>query len=186
MIRFDYLRSARPALVRRFSDLHVPPDLKGPLFAIAAAVTIVTTEWFIESYRLSVTLAFEGSYRTQYDESRLQLAKTKVLYVGLERVAGLAKEVHEIQASGDEEAMQFAEIGNRLPPHVWLTSISNDGTGISLSGKAIGLAALSRTFSGLAHTRHGYATTLVSANGDEHAAQAGILHYELRLDGAAQ
>lgn len=182
MISFDYLRSARPALARRFLDVRLPYEFKGPLFAIAFATAIVALAWGIESYRLSQTLAVEGLYEAKYSESRLQLAHTKVLFSDLTRIAGLAREVHAIQASGAEEARQLAEIGNRLPAHVWLTSIAKDGTGVSLSGGAANLSALSRTLAQFSPRIDDYSAVLINANGDDRGATVGALHYELRLE----
>lgn len=186
MIVFDYIHSARPALVRRLLEVRVSGHLRAPLFALGAAISIVLSAWLIESYRLCDTAAIAAVYRVQYDQSRLDLSKAKVLYASLERMVALAKEVRMIRASGEEEAGRFAEIGNHLPPHAWLTAISNDTSGVSLSGKAVDLATLSRTIFGLASTRHRYIATLLAASRDDRTSSPAPLQYQLRLQGPSK
>ncbi|GAC1388869.1 MAG: hypothetical protein NVSMB31_03800 [Vulcanimicrobiaceae bacterium] len=186
MIRFDYMRSAKPVLVRRVVEMRLPRHLTAPIFALCAALSIISAAWAIEAYRLRGALAIENQYRDRFDQSRFALSRTKVLYARLEHVVVLAKEVRSIQQSGDTEAARFADIGNRLPAHVWLTSIANDATGVALAGKAANLAALSSTISGLARATPHYSPVLVSASDEDRGSKGESIHYELHLEGGAQ
>lgn len=173
-------------MVRRLLDVRLPDELKGAFFAIVSASAIISVAWGIESYRLRMSLAIEAQYESTYARSRLQLAQTKVLFANVSRLAGLAQQVHAIQLSGDDEAKQLAEIGNRLPSHVWLTSLVDDGTAMSLSGRAADLGSLSRTVARLSRLSEGYSATLISATGDGPGHDVSTLRYELRVEGGTQ
>ncbi|MDP9017366.1 MAG: PilN domain-containing protein [Candidatus Eremiobacteraeota bacterium] len=186
MIQFDYIRTAKPAFLRRLFEVRVPVQLQAPLFALCAVLCIVSAAWMIEAGRLRAAAAVENAYRKQYDQSRFALSRTRVLYTRLEHLVSLANEVRSFQRSGDAEAARFANIGNRLPPHVWLTSIGNDGTGVAMTGKAGDLSALGATMLGLANATPRYLPVLISAAGDDRASRASIIHYELHLDSQPQ
>lgn len=184
MIRFDYLRSARPAAVRRVFEWRLPHRLRSPLFALGACAAIVSSAWIIESVRYADAQRVEGESLAHLDQSKRDLAKTKVLFAHLERLVVLVKEVRTIQGSGAAEATQLAEIGNRLPPHVWLTSIEKDDHGIALRGRAASLAMLSATVTGLATSLRPRTPALVRASRDQDAVRSPAMLYEIHLDDA--
>lgn len=184
MIKFDYLRSARPKIIQRVLDGRIPPELHAPMFALAAAIAIVASVWLVENYRLRAAVAVETACRQEYDRSRFEMSQARVMYASVGRLAALAKEVRSIQSSGDDEAARFADIGNHLPQHVWLTSISSSQTGLTLSGKAGNLAALGIAMAALSHGQRNYAPALLSARGEEHSSRVGPLQYQLQLSGA--
>jgi len=165
----------------------LPPDaVRGAFVAICSSSAITSVAWGIERYRLSMSLAIEAQYESTYARSSLQLAQTRGLFANVSRLAGLAQQVHAIQLSGDDEAKQLAEIGNRLPSHVWLTSLVDDGTAMSLSGRAADLGSLSRTVARLSRLSEGYSATLISATGDGPGHDVATLRYELRVEGGTQ
>lgn len=184
MIQFNFLRSARPLFVRRVLEVRLPPEFAAPLFAIAAAALIISGAFAIEYGRLARATAAESAFQLAYMESQQQISRTRVLYAGLERTVALAKEVRAIQASGAAQEVRFAEIGNRLPPHIWLTAIADDDSGMLLSGKATNLTAISHAMSNLARSRHRYAATLVSAGGDDRSLKSSVVQYQLHLQAA--
>ncbi len=186
MIHFDYLRPARPLFLRRVLQARLPAEFVAPLCAVGAAVLIISGAFSIEVGRLSRIAAIEARHRVAYDESTLQLSRTKVIFAGLKRTAAFAEEVRAIQKSGDAQAARFAEIGNRLPPHIWLTAITNDDSGMLLSGKAVNLTMLSRAMSDLSTLKNRYAPTLVSANGDDRAPTRTPVQYQLHLEDATR
>lgn len=182
MIHFDYLRSARPAAVRRLLELRLPHRLRSPLFALGASGAIVLSAWIIEGVRYADAQRIEHQSLAQLNQSKRDLAKTKALFAHLERLVVLVKEVRTIQGSGAGEALQLAEIGNRLPPHVWLTSLENDEHGIALHGRAANLAMLSATVTGLANSSRPGTPALVRVSREQDAMKSPGMVYEIHLD----
>lgn len=144
---------------------------------------IACAAWGIEAYRLTNALATEASYRERYEASRLEVTHFKMLYARVEHLAEIARQVREIQLSGNRTAALFADVGNRLSPHVWLTAISNDDGKIAMTGAAADFSALGRTITGLTNARAHYAPALIEAKRDPRAAHTAPLLYDIHLDG---
>ncbi len=90
----------------------------------------------------------------------------------------LDNRVHEIQRSGNVAAAQLAHVANRLPQHVWLTSIQND-KGVLIDGESVGFMSLSRAISNLSANTF-RAPVLISAVVPAEGA-AAFVRYQLRL-----
>lgn len=165
------------------AELQISPSLRAPLFALVSALLITCSAWGIEAYRLTCAVAIEEQYRGRYEESRLEISRMKVAYSRVEALAAVARKVRDIQMSGDRHAALFADVGNRLVPHVWLTAISDDETGVAMTGKAGDFAALGRAIKGLSGQGH-YAPVLIHANRDLRDGRNEPLQYDIHLDGA--
>jgi hypothetical protein len=96
----------------------------------------------------------------------------------------MVRKVRDIQISGTRRAQEFADVGNRLSAHVWLTALSDDETGIAMTGKAADFSALGRAITSLAAARGKYAPVLIRAARDARAGRSEPLSYDLHLDGA--
>ena len=183
---FDYLRSARPELLRRLLEIRIPTRIHGALWATCGALVFVLGAWGIEAFRLNASLDIEATYQHEYEISRRELAKTNVYYSRIRSMIALDKRVRDITASGDEDAIRLAEIANSMPQHTWLTAISRDDTGITLDGNAQDLAALSRTVQRLARARELRNPTLVTASRDASATPGGTIKYTLHVEGVGK
>jgi hypothetical protein len=183
MIGFDYLHAARPALLRRVMELRIPARVHNPLIALAGAILVVTGAWGIEAYRLQRALQLEARYRQRFEESRLEVARTRIMYGRLERLVALDRRINRIVRSGDDDARRLAEIANRLPERAWLTSISHDSTGIALEGRAEDLTVVSRTVGALAKSRVLRNPTLVDASSGGNDGGEDFIRYQVHLDG---
>lgn len=186
MISFDYLRSARPELLRRLLEIRIPVRLHGALWAICGALLFVLGAWSIEACRLKASLGIEATYQREYEISRRDLTKTNVYFDHIRSLVTLDKHVHAITASGDYDARRLAEIANSMPQQAWLTAISRDDTGITLDGNAQDLTAISRTVQGLAHARDLRNPTLVSAARASNTTTDETIKYTLHVEDVGQ
>lgn len=162
--------------------MQIPLTLRAPLSAVASALLITCGAWGIESYGLTSAVATEAQTRARYEESRLEVSRMKVLYARVDRLTAVARHVRDIQVSGDRHAALFADIGNRLSAHVWLTAISDDETGVAMAGKAGDFSALSRTIKSLSAPGR-YAPVLVHATREVRQGRSEPLRYDIHLDG---
>ncbi|MGZ3499198.1 MAG: PilN domain-containing protein [Vulcanimicrobiaceae bacterium] len=183
MTAFDYLHAPRPAVVRKMLEARVPERLHNPLLALGLAIAVVVGAWGIESYRLQSAVRLEERYQQRFDQSRRELARTKVFYSRLQRLVALDKQIAAIVRSGDDDARRLAEIANRLPERAWLTSISRDATGISLEGRAENLRVVSRTMGALAQSRVLRNPVLLDASSSGRGGDQ-LFHYQVHVDGA--
>lgn len=185
-MRFDYLHSARPVLLRRLLEVRVPERFHNALFALVGSLIVIGGAWGIDAYRLREALRVESVYQQQYDSSQRRLEQTHVYYSRVKTLVDLDHRVRSIAASGDADARILAEIANRLPAHAWLTGISHDGTGLALDGRAKDLGVLSSVMHGLMQAKHLRSPTLVSADLDKVHGQDTAMKYEIHIDGAAR
>lgn len=163
--------------------MQIPFALRAPLFAVTTALFITCGAWGIEGYRLTCAVATEAQSRARYEESRLEVSRMKVLYARVDRLAAIARHVRDIEVSGDRHAALFADVGNRLSAHVWLTAISDDETGVAMTGKARDFSALSRAMKSLWAPGR-YAPALIHAGREVRRGRSEPLRYDIHLDGA--
>lgn len=184
MIAFDYLRGERATVLLRIIECRVPQRLHSSATALAIAVVVALGAWGIESYRLSSALAIQGLYETQFAGSERAVAQTRVRYRRLQERAALDRRIREIRTSGFLDAERLAEIANRLPAHMWLTSITRDSGGMLLEGSARSLASLSLAIDGLSRSTRLRNAVLVSATSEEESGSGRRqLKYQLHVDG---
>ncbi|HEY8314825.1 MAG TPA: PilN domain-containing protein [Candidatus Baltobacteraceae bacterium] len=181
MTDFDYLRDSQPAFVRNLTALRIPPNHYNALLALGAAFVVVFAAWCIEAYRLQSALALQSVYQARYDRSRDELARTKVLYGRVERLVTLDRQIRDIARSGDDEARKLTDIANRLSPHVWLTAVTQDETGTTLEGRALGLAGISRTVSSFARGKLTRDPVLLDAHAVSNDGE-GLMRYRVRVE----
>jgi hypothetical protein len=135
-MQFDYLHGTRPAWMNALRRFSIPVHLVHGSYAIAAAAAIVAGSGLIERSRAIEAQTIESAYRQRYETS---VRAVRAAHVYSERVASLValdRQVGSIVASGDANAQRLAEIADRLPQHAWVTSISLDGKGAELEGRA--------------------------------------------------
>ncbi|MDQ2871526.1 MAG: PilN domain-containing protein [Candidatus Eremiobacteraeota bacterium] len=180
---FDYLHDARPVWLMRLYAMRVPAYLHNAASALFCAIVIVLGAWGIEVNRLHVALTTQQLFEVRFEASRTEMERTNVLYDRLKRLAGVDRQVHDIERSGDLDARRLAEIADRLPTHAWLTSIARDDSGLTLEGRARDLAVIGRTVRALATGRFIGNPVLLSATADSDAGGHPLMRYQLHVDG---
>lgn len=180
MIRFDFLHSAQPSALRQLREMRVPRRLYSVVTALIGAVLIVCGVWLIESYRLRAALSMESHYAERLASSRVALATVHLKYRHLRELIALDARIREIRGSGNRTAEQLAQIGNRLPAHVWLTAIDSDN-GLLIDGETTGLAALSQAVSTFALVKK-TVPILVSATTFGSNSGPNLFRYQLRFE----
>lgn len=184
-MRFDYLHSARPLLLRRILELRVAERFHTSLYVLAGAIVIVVGAWGIESFRLREALKMEAVYQLQYDAAQSRLKESNLYYDRVERLVGLDQRIRRIAATGDADANTLAEIANELPQHAWLTGISHDATGLALEGRAKDLQVVSAVLRGLMRAKDLRSPMLESAQSDKEPGSGAAMKYSIHVVRAA-
>ena len=141
MIRFNYLRNATPQFGITLGN--VPQALHLPLASIATALLIVACAWGIEGIRVHDARSAERAADARVERSRRELQHLALVQTDVQSMVDLDRQISVIRLSGYTVAGRIADIGNRLPPQAWLSSISRTKDGIVLAGHAFGLRAIS-------------------------------------------
>lgn len=167
MKRFNFLVDAPPEFIDRARSIRVPSELRTPLSALLTAVFVVAAWWGLENYWLRNAKHEETLAEVRLTESQADLAATKLVRTNVEEMLALDRRLRDIRLSGSNLASRLSDIGNHVPEHAWLTSISNLPNGLEIAGKADGLSALSVTVTDLMASRTAGAPTLVRAAKDD-------------------
>lgn len=167
MNRFDFLKDGPPDIIDRARSVRVPEEARTPLMALATAVVVVSMWWGLERYWLASAMHEESLAQARLADSRADLAATKLIRTDVEQMLALDHQLRDIRLSGSTLAKRFTDIGNHVPRHAWLTSISTNTDGFEIAGKADGLFALSETVSDLMRSSTAAAPRLMRASKDE-------------------
>lgn len=167
MMRFNFLNDAPPEFVERARNIRIAAELRTPLSALLTAVLVVLTWWGLENYWLSSAQREEALAEVRLTESQADLAATKLVRTNVDDMLALDRRLRDIRLSGSILASRLSDIGNHVPEHAWLTSISNLPDGLEIAGKADGLAALSQTVTDLMSSKTAASPTLVRAAKDD-------------------
>jgi len=163
MIAFDFSPPKQPALIQRLFDVQIPSSIKAPIASTLVALSIVFAAYWIETYRLNAALHVEALSQQRLQRSEALVEQTKIRFTYLQQRVRLDRRIHGIQASGYRDSRRVAEIANRLPPQVWLSSITQESDQITLEGEARNLRDLSATIKALFAAKYVRNPTLVSA-----------------------
>lgn len=145
MTRFDFLHR-QPAL--RIPEL--PVQWRGCALIAVACTAILFVNYRIQSIRLSAATALEAAYdaRLAQTEQAAQLRSKE--YRGLRGATDLLRRAALVAQTAKTQARVITTLTKALPPHVWLTAIRRDPSGVTVEGKAAslpGVAALIRNLS---------------------------------------
>lgn len=129
----------------------VAPALRMPLAVLACAIALVAVAASAEQLRLRAAGAEGAEYARRLAAIELDVARVRAVERDVARLRALRARTEEIVRSGPLRANEIAELGNGVPPDAWLTSLRNDGTGLTVEGGARGLNAVAAALSSLAH-----------------------------------
>lgn len=184
-MRFDFLNSQRPVLLQRLLEFRIPERLRCALCALAAALAVICGACVIEAYRLREAIRVEAVYRARWNQAELALKQTHVYYNEVRSLVELDRRVQRIESSGNANARTLAEIADDLPAHAWLTGISRDAGGLTLSGQARSLSVLSGVMHGLMRATRLRNPALVNAVADKEMNRGITMKYEIHVEDAA-
>ena len=169
MRRFNFLHDAPPDVIDRLRALRVTDELRTPLLALVTSILVVFAWYGLERYWLASAEHEEVLATTRLAESRADLATTKLVRADVDQLLALDRRLRDIRLSGTSLAENLSDIGNHVPAHAWLTSISNVQDGLEISGRADSLISLSETVADLLSSRTAMSPTLVRASKDDRA-----------------
>jgi Tfp pilus assembly protein PilN len=167
-MRFDFLSDAPPDFIDRLRNVRITSELRTPLSALLTAALVVMVWWGLERYWLVDAQREERIASSRLLESRADLAATRVARSGVEQLLSLDRRLRQVRISGSVLGAMLSDIGNHVPPHAWLTSLSKTHDGVEIVGRADGLGSLSQTVADLMSSRIGASPGLVRASRDQH------------------
>jgi len=97
---------------------------------------LVMLLWGAEEWRLASATGRLHALQDRYSIVAAQRKKTEALVARLGVLTLLQTEVGEIRLSGEERAAEIVDVGNHLPPSVFLESLTPDDTNWRLAGHA--------------------------------------------------
>lgn len=183
VIRFDYLRNRAPDALDWFRSREIARPLQAPLAAVATALLVVLAAFGIETYRADQARSVERLAQMRVEQSRADLAKTTLERTDIDALLALDRRLRGIRLSGSLLAQRLADIANHVPGRAWLSGISPTSNGISISGHAEDLGALSETIADLMSSKTVRSPSLVRAGKDDLSqGKPDLLSFEMRVE----
>ena len=182
MTRFNYLGDSIPSLLDRLRAVRIPQRLHVPLCALVTVLAVVTAWWGIERHTLDRALAQQRAARVRLAESRTALASAKVERYDFEQMLALDRRLREIRLSGSALVQRLADVANRVPASVWLTSLSQDANALDAIGRAESMARLGDTIGAFGSSAFVRNPVLVRAAKEERSGSAPLVAFEVRAD----
>lgn len=148
MRAFDYLRTWRPH-IRRVREIELSADVRGAVLALMAIVIVTGTAFVAEQVRLAQQIAMQDRIAVQLALAERRLGEVHTTLSELRILSALARQAHNVRLSGADDARALADIGNGLPPDVWLLSIARRSDGFEIAGEADDYATLGHALEAL-------------------------------------
>lgn len=174
MTRFNYLVSPWERLFGIAPPSSIAPHLRLPLFALVAAVVLVGISWAVQDVRLRAARADGDALTVRLAALDGEVARTRTLQRGIERLRALDAHLAEIRRSGAARASTIAALGNELPHDAWLTSVRVEHGAIEVEGRGARLATVGAAMRALAKLPAFAAARLLAVHGD--AAHASVTY----------
>jgi Tfp pilus assembly protein PilN len=145
--RIDYLRA--PAR-RRVPALFVDQRLRHALAAFGIAVLLVFSTSAVELARLNAAQQDAASLTQRLADAETTAAGAKSLRREIEKLQVLARRVDATRHLAEADVEEIAELGNRLPPDVWLTTLRLASGAVALEGRGARLEEVAAAMTALA------------------------------------
>jgi Tfp pilus assembly protein PilN len=180
MIRFNFLKTPGESPFARLRDLEFTQRTRHALVGLTMACALVIFADAIEQARLLHAHATATSNADRFATDQQAMAGLRTSEETVRKLSTLSHSVRDVQNSGTLRAAEFAEIGDRLPEHLWLTSIHQDPGGLLIDGGAQSYALVGEAMGRLEHARTVGNPILVSS-GTLDASHPGEVDYEVHL-----
>jgi Tfp pilus assembly protein PilN len=175
---FNFLESTPSSFRAKLSEFEFTGDARRALLGLLFVAALIAVATGIERLRLARAAGAADREEARLVQAGGSVRSLRASIETIERSSAVAGRVREIQSSGTRRARELAEVGARLPKHVWLTSLECSGGGATLKGGARDFEALAHAMARLAKARTLKAPMLVSSR--LHDLGSGV-DFELRL-----
>jgi hypothetical protein len=118
-------------------------------FGFVAIVLVALVGIGIETLRLNRIASAASAAEMSLADRAPEREDAKRLALAVGRYQEIAREEATVRRSGAIAAVAIARIGNAVPPHVWLDSLTHDTNGFELAGGSESVDALSAAILGL-------------------------------------
>jgi Tfp pilus assembly protein PilN len=181
MRRINYLISRSERTIGFALPRALPPSLRAPLVAAAAALTIVGVAHAVAGARLSAANRDGERYADRLVRTEARVAGLRATEREVDALRAMARRADELRRSGPRAASTIAAIGNRFPRDARISALRIAGNGYTLDGRGTAIAAVGSTIDALSRLPSLRTVRLVSvrANGER-----GAVTYALALERA--
>lgn len=180
MTKFNFLKAPGESPLERLRDIEVTAGTRRALVGLTLACSLVIFADGVEQARLLHAHAAERANADRFAGDQQDMAGLRSAEETVQKLSALARSIHEVQNSGTLRAAEFAEIGDRLPDHLWLTSIHQDQDGLVIDGGAQNYAVVGEAIGRLQHAKMVGDPILVSS-GTLDTAHPRQVNYEVHL-----
>jgi len=136
VIRLDYTRPDEVFSLRGIATTLRSSAARRAYTAFGTAAVFVLLLWGSEAWRLSVAQDRLVALNDRYRIVAAQRKKTEALVSRIGVLTVLKSQIDDVRLSGEQRAAEIVEIGNELPPSVWLNSLKPSDKEWHLSGYA--------------------------------------------------
>ncbi|HVA28117.1 MAG TPA: PilN domain-containing protein, partial [Candidatus Baltobacteraceae bacterium] len=182
VMQFNYVGASVPSIVERLRAIQIPDRLRSPLCAFVTVLVVVAAWWGIERQSLNRALAQQHAARVRLAESRAALARANVERNDADEMLELDRRLREIRLSGSRLAVRLADVANRVPARVWLTTLSQNANALDVRGRAESMARLGDAIGAFGSSAFVRNPTLVRADKEERSGAAPLVAFEVRAD----
>lgn len=181
MMRFDFLHTREPLRIPE-----IPLPWRGFALVALACVTVLFGVCRIEAVRLSAAVSLESAYEQRLAQTERVELRRSAAYKHLRAAIAVLHAAADLAKTAQTQARLVTVLVQALPPHVWLTAVRHDETGLTVQGKASELPALADLIRNLSASRTLGRPQLTSVTRPGNAPAAAPLTYALHVDVAAQ
>ncbi len=153
MIRFDYLRDPRMAVIDYLRELHIPPGIAAAGAALITACVAVVALRSVERATLSNVGATVASEQARYDALSARLVRERIEAGEVEDLGAIDGRLRVIGRSTDVLRERLIRIANLTPREVWLISLQLDTGHDTFAGRSATLSGVARTLDAFGKAR---------------------------------
>jgi hypothetical protein len=179
-LRFNFLQTSAGSLYERLRNIEIDKATRTAVTALSVVVSIILFSSGIEQVRLAQARASTHDATERLHEDELRMSTLHEATDTVTKLARIARSVRAIQQSGERKAAELTEIADRLPEHLWLTALHQDGTEFLMQGNARSYTIIGDTMERLANARMVSNPILISSGIRDNLHPAEV-EYELRL-----
>ena len=180
-MRFDFMHDARPEIVEALLHPRVPARFHALCAAVAILAAAALSAAGIEQWRAASALGIEARAQQRFEASKIELDRVAQQTSELETLVARDRALRRIRVSGSVIAAKLARLGNLIPRHAWVTSMSAQSDGYALRGRANDFGSLATLLARLIDDRtDGRPATIAIDRAQPQ--RSSTLTFDIRLD----
>jgi hypothetical protein len=134
VIRLNFLEPDRIVSLAVLREVVLVPQVRRVLTVAAAIGAFLLVVWGVEALRLHIAQSHYAELQQRYGVIALQRKRIEGVIAQVHTLSVLRSQIVDIRNSGAVRASELVEIGNHLPPSVFLDAIHPAGDTWQLTG----------------------------------------------------